>query len=359
MPLLQYGIPRGALEVANQKRLASWTHLINKMILFLRIVLGCLFIYSGLFKALNPSVFEIALRNYGIIPDNIFKLVSTVFPLIEITLGILLIFKLFINIATIFTVALYLLFILLTIISVIKGTAGGCGCFSESFILNFYDPILIVIRNVVLATIAILVFIQYKNDLITVISIKNNALKLMWFFLLSISISIILVLIGKRDAENKRFRMYLADRKTVMAIVEEINLTKYSVRDIITNNDIISSAENKYTLIFIINSMDCGSCIDEAMFVEYLSNKYINELKTIGIAGLIGNTAIKNLIDRYHITYNIIQGRSPALQKMQNIKTLKILVNSEGNIINIDPATFRSKKIRKDYENILLKYLNK
>jgi len=44
---------------------------------------------------------------------------------------------------------------------------------------------------------------------------------------------------------------------------------------------------------------------------------------------------------------------------MQNIKTLKILVNSEGNIINIDPATFRSKKIRKYYENILLKYLNK
>ena len=81
----------------------------------------------------------------------------------------------------------------------------------------------------------------------------------MWFFLLSISISIILVLIGKRDAENQRFIMYLADRKTVMAIIEEINLTKYSVRDIITNNDIISSAENKYTLIFIINSMDCGS----------------------------------------------------------------------------------------------------
>lgn len=172
-------------------------YLFNKIVLFLRILLGSIFVYSGLFKVFNPAVFEQALTGYGIIPDNLIKVVSIIFPWIEITIGILLIFKLFLRITTIITVALLLAFVLITIISVFKGTVGGCGCFSESFILNFRDPIKIVVRNILLVMIAILVFFRYKIDLNKAIRNKYNVIKYAYAFLLLISLSTLFVLMGR------------------------------------------------------------------------------------------------------------------------------------------------------------------
>lgn len=207
--------------------------------------------------------------------------------------------------------------------------------------------------------IAILVFFRYKIDLNKAIRNKYNVIKYAYAFLLLISLSTLFVLIGKRSIENKLYRMYLEDRNTVMDVVKDIKLSQYKVSDIFDGSDIILNKEKKNTLIFIINSIDCNTCIDEAIYVEYLANKYKSKLRTIAVTGITGKTAINNLIDRYKITYKIIHERSPVLQKLINIKTLKLLVNSEGIILNIDPATFKSKRIRGYYENILMEYINK
>lgn len=342
--------------MVRQNRLLSWTYIVNKTVPLLRILLGGLFIYSGLFKAFNPAVFEKALTGYGIIPDSLFKFVSISFPWIEIMLGILLIFNLFVRIITIITVALFILFILITIINVFKGSVVGCGCFSESFFLYFSDPIKIVIRNILLATIAILLFFHYKRDLAEPV-INNNVVNCMYAILLLFSVSTLFVLIGKKSNENKIYRMYLEDRNAVMDVVNELNIIHYNISDILKRSDILSGTNNIFTLIFIINSLDCNTCIDEALYVEQLTNKYKDNLQTIAVAGRIGKTALNNFIDRYKITYNFIQETGPVLKTLISIKTLKVLVNSEGIILNIDPPTFRSQRIRKYYETILLGYI--
>jgi hypothetical protein len=63
--------------------------MLNKVFLLIRVFLGAVFILSGVEKVLSPSEnFLYVIQAYDILPDTLARLVSWVFPWIELLLGV-------------------------------------------------------------------------------------------------------------------------------------------------------------------------------------------------------------------------------------------------------------------------------
>jgi uncharacterized membrane protein YphA (DoxX/SURF4 family) len=322
---------------------------VDSIVAFFRISLGSLFIYSGLFKVLNPAVFENALKAYNIFPDKLAEFVLIVFPFVEIILGILLVLRVFIGIVGSITIILLMFFVIIAIVGVFKGSGDGCGCFSASFFLNFHDPTKIVIRDLILAVFAILVFMHRRDTI--------RAEKILCAAMFFVPLSLSFVLIGKRANENKLYSSYLENRKAIMDTVAGIGIDHINVNEIMEIGDIKKVDDKSCILLFIISAFDCNTCIDEALYVDYLTSKYREKLKTIAVVGRIGHTAINDFVNRYRITYTVVQETNATLKKLVGMNTLKILANADGIVINVDPPTFRSRKLRDEYERMLAGYL--
>ena len=117
----------------------------------------------------------------------------------------------------------------------------------------------------------------------------------------------------------------------------------------------------RYRVFLILDSFDCKTCTDEAIFIESLNKKFSNYINFHGIVGKIGQTAISNFKKSYSLTYTFFQDLDINLIKKFTVlsKSIKILVSPNGEILNIDPPTFRVKSFQNDYENLLENYLGK
>ena len=63
------------------------------LILTLQTILGIVFIFSGITKVIDLNKFAEALVNFKLLNDNLINIVKYTLPLIEITLGIFIIFN--------------------------------------------------------------------------------------------------------------------------------------------------------------------------------------------------------------------------------------------------------------------------
>lgn len=99
------------------------------LLLAIRIILGFVFIYAGLEKALMPEAFAKSISNYQLIPDFIINFSAIVLPWIELVCGILLIFGVSVKENSLILSILLSLFIIMITISVMRGLNIDCGCF--------------------------------------------------------------------------------------------------------------------------------------------------------------------------------------------------------------------------------------
>ncbi len=99
----------------------------------LSFVLGCgvglLLLQSGAMKALRPSTFRAALRAYDVLPRWILGIVVIGVPLIEITLGGMLVSRRYIVLCAAASAVLFLSFAIVQLRSYSRGLRGPCGCF--------------------------------------------------------------------------------------------------------------------------------------------------------------------------------------------------------------------------------------
>jgi putative oxidoreductase len=102
----------------------------NRAVLVLfRIVLGGLFVYAGVAKALDPLDFAQNIRNYRLVGQELSFIAAVVLPWLEILAGLALAAGVWPRASALLISGLLVFFIALTMVTIIRGLDVDCGCF--------------------------------------------------------------------------------------------------------------------------------------------------------------------------------------------------------------------------------------
>ena len=105
--------------------------------LFLRLVLGAIFVYAAFVKLRDPwQVFANSVANYDLLPMWAVKLVARALPWAEMLVGLLLISGRFLRVSSIAASALLLGFFAIMVRTYASGIQIECGCFGPGDIIS-------------------------------------------------------------------------------------------------------------------------------------------------------------------------------------------------------------------------------
>jgi uncharacterized membrane protein YphA (DoxX/SURF4 family) len=109
--------------------------------LVFRIILGIVFIYSGLEKIIYAADFAATIQNYQLIPVELTNLVAIILPWLEFYCGLFILFALFKQASTAI-ISVLLIFFMVALASVIfRGLDIDCGCFGGSSDVSWFRVI--------------------------------------------------------------------------------------------------------------------------------------------------------------------------------------------------------------------------
>lgn len=100
--------------------------------LWVRLVLGGVFVLASVDKILHPFAFAKSIGNYQILPDGLVNLMAIILPWIELILGSLLIFGIWLPGATVLVNLLLSVFFTALVFNMARGLNVDCGCFTHS-----------------------------------------------------------------------------------------------------------------------------------------------------------------------------------------------------------------------------------
>ncbi len=100
--------------------------------LLARFILGAVFIYASLDKIADPVAFSTNIDNYHITPIAINNLTALIIPWVELIIGLSLITGVFLDGASILTMALLVFFIFIITQAYMRGISLHCGCFKSA-----------------------------------------------------------------------------------------------------------------------------------------------------------------------------------------------------------------------------------
>lgn len=105
--------------------------------LFLRLVLGAIFVYAAWVKLREPwQMFANSVANYDLLPMWAVKLVARALPWAELLIGLLLISGRFLRVSSIAASALLLGFFAIMVRTYASGIQIECGCFGPGDIIS-------------------------------------------------------------------------------------------------------------------------------------------------------------------------------------------------------------------------------
>lgn len=99
------------------------------LLILLRLVLGGLFVYAGVVKALDPLGFAQDIRNYRLVGQSLSFIAAIVLPWLEILAGVALAAGIWKRASALIISGLLVFFILLTLVTIARGLDVECGCF--------------------------------------------------------------------------------------------------------------------------------------------------------------------------------------------------------------------------------------
>ncbi|MBN1560036.1 DoxX family membrane protein [candidate division KSB1 bacterium] len=100
------------------------------LLLFVRILLGAVFIYAGAGKIINPSAFADAIDNYRIAPYLLVTIMAIILPWVEVIVGLLLVLGRWLHGSSLIIILLNIVFIIAMSSAMFRGLDISCGCFS-------------------------------------------------------------------------------------------------------------------------------------------------------------------------------------------------------------------------------------
>ncbi len=103
-------------------------------LLFVRIGVAFIFIFSGIEKISNPSAFSDAITNYRLFPLFSVNLIAIFIPWLELFAGVLILFGFWVKENTVIINALLAMFIFIIALALIRGLDINCGCFGTKYV---------------------------------------------------------------------------------------------------------------------------------------------------------------------------------------------------------------------------------
>ena len=120
------------------------------MELLFRVALGGLFVYSAWGKIGDPGLFAHQVMRYELLPECLVGLFSLTLPMLELLVGLALVFTKWTREAALMIVALLAMFIAALAWAVANGLEIDCGCFGVPSVGGRTELLLAIVRDVVL-----------------------------------------------------------------------------------------------------------------------------------------------------------------------------------------------------------------
>jgi putative oxidoreductase len=323
-----------------------------------RIIVGTVFIYAGVNKIMDPGSFEKFLHDNGFLSGSFLGLITRIFPWMLLILGALMISGYLARYVA-STISIFLLIIIImNILSVSKGNCQACGIFSELVFYKRGNPFILLTINYLLLTLSGTV----AMDKIFSPNKARFSFRRQVVFPLSIFFTFFLILtlftfIGRRSYEGKYISVASGARNQTLRELKNQSLIGTDIKTI-SNIELPINADTRFIVMLTLHSLECGSCADEAAFLEYLDAKYGRKISFCAVVRKIGKTAIDNFKTNFLITYPFIEDPSLLDFKIfSKYKSLLTIISKDRKIMRIDPVSFNVKKFKDEYENVLLSYL--
>ncbi len=326
-----------------------------------RLVVGSIFIYSALHTIIYPDSFEKKLLFYNILPNSFKSLIFSTFPWALLILGALLISGYLSRYVSSIISIILIIFIVLNLLNVSKVNCQNCGFLSELAFFKHANPfILLTINYLLLALSVYLAFAKlfYPNKVQH--SLFKQVILPLSIFIVVFLILCLFAFMGRHSYESKYISVLLEKRDQIIKELskpENSSLIGSDIKSIYSNIDFPKHPEIKIVVLLTLHSLECGSCADEAVYLNYLNDKYGKEAFFIAVVPKIGKTAINYFKDEYGISYPILEDISLLNYNIFSRNSLILTISPVGKILRIDPISFNIKKVRDDYEKILLSYM--
>lgn len=326
-------------------------------------MIGVTLIFSSAHNLSNVQLIQEDLKGLAAIPPTWIHPISISLPWIQLVLGLMLILSKRLLKYTAFAVAIiFISIIALNIINAFSGRSSSCGCFSWPLIIGKNNPLVMITEYYLILIFSIIIFIGElapSSKLISFNSFFKGKLSLLTLTLMIAFFgSLLSVLYAKTSRESTLMKHILEERKIYISDIND-NFKDMLGQNINRISDISVPAKpgHKIAVMLAIKSIDCGTCIDEAVFLEYLNTKYGDAICFFAIVPTIGNRAINDFKNKFGLTYPFIQNfhilSMPIFYKYNSLLTI---LSTKGEILRIDPPSFNVEEIRKEYENVLLQY---
>ncbi len=212
-----------------------------------RLLLGALFIFSGIVKCIDPTGGAIKIEDYFIAwgwldaPWGLCMTLSLIQNIVEFTAGFMLVCGAFIEISSLITLLFMIFFTPLTLYIALANPVSDCGCFGDAFKITNWQTFG---KNIVFLALAILVFawrkIDGKGDKIW----KQAAMTVM-----GVVVALLVSIKGITDEPIIDFRPYAVgtDIKASMTIPEDAPATEYKTTFILEKDGVQKEFdENNY-----------------------------------------------------------------------------------------------------------------
>ncbi|MFC1592259.1 MauE/DoxX family redox-associated membrane protein [Thermodesulfobacteriota bacterium] len=100
------------------------------LLVLVRLLLGCLFVYAAIPKIADPFAFAVSVYNYKLLPGAGIGLVAAALPWLELVAGGCLIMGIRVRSAAVVITAMLGVFALALVVNTLRGIDVECGCFS-------------------------------------------------------------------------------------------------------------------------------------------------------------------------------------------------------------------------------------
>jgi len=140
----------------------------NAVTMVVRVVLGAMYLFSGVVKALDPEAFAAVIRLYNILPGALVAYAAIVIPYVEIVLGLCLAAGYKVKAASTTSAGLMIVFSIAIAYNLLRGETFECGCFELKRLgLGFEERIsyYLVFRDLALMACFILLYRVKKHVL--------------------------------------------------------------------------------------------------------------------------------------------------------------------------------------------------
>jgi cation diffusion facilitator family transporter len=125
-------VPAGGGRQAQSSRESGGRDAARPMCILLRLIVGGVFIFAAVPKIIEPAAFADTVSNYQILPEVLVNPVAIYLPWLELVIGFLILFNVWLEGALVVYNLLMLLFVGVLAFNIARGLNISCGCFSQN-----------------------------------------------------------------------------------------------------------------------------------------------------------------------------------------------------------------------------------